>query len=136
MKKQTDFTISVANSRCAFQTCQTNRLIYTFVISMDIKLLFVCFDFLLFYHGNQLRSCLDGQLSLPGFSPQLLVGWLVGWLILNVPVNFFQSCWDGASASWVFPVLWGSKCALLKDTTRFDPSGARTPDLWIRSPRH
>ena len=77
MKKQNDFTISVANSRCAIQTCQTNRLIYTFVISMDIKLLFVRFDFLLSYHGNQLRSCLDGELSLPGFSPQLLVGWLV-----------------------------------------------------------
>ena len=25
---------------------------------------------------------------------------------------------------------------MLKDTTRFDPSGAGTPDLWIRSPRH
>ena len=24
----------------------------------------------------------------------------------------------------------GSKCALLKDTKRFDPSGARTPNLW------
>ena len=31
----------------------------------------------------------------------------------------------------LLPVLLGSKCALLKDTTRFDPSGARTPDLWI-----
>ena len=77
MKKQNDFTLSVANSRCAIQTCQTNRLIYTFVISMDIKLLFVPFDSLLSYHGNQLRSFLDDQLSLPGFSPQLLVGWLV-----------------------------------------------------------
>ena len=25
--------------------------------------------------------------------------------------------------------FWGSKCALLNDTTRFDASGARTPDL-------
>ena len=48
-----------------------------FVISMDIKLLFVRFDFLLSYHGNQLRSFLDGQPSLPGFSSQLLVDWLV-----------------------------------------------------------
>ena len=24
----------------------------------------------------------------------------------------------------------GSKCALLKDTKQFDPSGARTPNLW------
>ena len=29
-----------------------------------------------------------------------------------------QSCWDGATASWVLPVLLGGKYALLKDTTR------------------
>ena len=32
----------------------------------------------------------------------------------------FQSCWDGATAAWVLPVLLGSKCALLKDTTRVE----------------
>ena len=68
MKKQDDFTISAANSRCAIQTCQTNRLICAFVISMAIKLLFVCFDLLLSDHGNQLRSCINGQLSLPYIS--------------------------------------------------------------------
>ena len=35
----------------------------------------------------------------------------------------FQSCLEGDTASLVSPVLLGSKCALLKDTTRFDPSG-------------
>ena len=29
-----------------------------------------------------------------------------------------QSCRDGATASWVLPVLLGSECVLLKDTTR------------------
>ena len=41
---------------------------------------------------------------------------LVG-LRLYVPVNNFQSCRDGATASWVLPVLLGGKCILLKDTT-------------------
>ena len=37
------------------------------------------------------------------------VGWLFD-LILNVPVNICKSCWDGATASWVLPVLfWGVK---------------------------
>ena len=26
--------------------------------------------------------------------------------MLNVSVNNFQSCWDGATASWVLPVLF------------------------------
>ena len=30
----------------------------------------------------------------------------------------FQSCWDGATASWVILVLFGGKYVLLKDTTR------------------
>ena len=34
------------------------------------------------------------------------------------------------------PRMLVGKCALLKDTTRFDPSGARTPDLWILCPWH
>ena len=38
--------------------------------------------------------------------------------LLNVPVNNFQSCPDGATASWVLPVFLGGKCILLKDTTR------------------
>ena len=29
-----------------------------------------------------------------------------------------QLCWDGATASWVIPVLLGGKYVLLKDTTR------------------
>ena len=33
---------------------------------------------------------------------------LVFVLRLNVPVNSFQSCWDGATASWVLPVLSGT----------------------------
>ena len=36
----------------------------------------------------------------------------------NVPVKNFQSCWDGATASWVLPVLLVGKYILLKDKTR------------------
>ena len=61
--------------------------------------------------------------SAPFFPTKLLVGWLVD-LIFNVPVNKL-SCWDGASTSWVLPVLSGSRCALLKDTIRF-------PTQWLR----
>ena len=52
-------------------------------------------------------------------------GGLVGSLILNVLVNNF-SVMLGQSHRFlgIIPVLLGSKCALLKDTTRFDPSGA------------
>ena len=65
-----------------------------------------------------------------------MVGWLVDWFLTSPGYTIFHSFWDRATASWVLPVLFGSKCALLKDTTWFDPSGARTPDLRIRSPRH
>ena len=33
--------------------------------------------------------------------------WFLVLLSLNVPVNNFQSCRDGATASWVLPVLFG-----------------------------
>ena len=33
-------------------------------------------------------------------------------------LTIFQSCRDGATASWVLPVRLGVKCILLKDTTR------------------
>ena len=80
--------------------------------------------------------------------------WLVGCLILNVPVNSFSvmlgrsdrfldvtsTFWGSLFLFWFLfnvPVnnfsvmLRRSKCALLKDTTRFDPSDARTPDLFF-----
>ena len=64
----------------------------------------------------------------------LWVGWL---MILNVPVNnFLGHVGTEPPLPGYYQYFLGSKCALLKDTTRFDPSGARTPDLLIRSPRH
>ena len=52
-------------------------------------------------------------------------------LMLNVPVKNIQSCLDGATASWVLPVVvffccffflgGGGKYVLLKDTTRLQP---------------
>ena len=42
------------------------------------------------------------------------VFWLFA-LILYVPVNNFQLCWDGSS--WVEPVISIVECVLLKDTT-------------------
>ena len=45
----------------------------------------------------------------------------------NRSVN--ETCWDGATASWVLPVLLGRKCALLKDTTRFRSSKYRDVEL-------
>ena len=45
--------------------------------------------------------------------------------MLNVLVNNF-SIMLGRSHRFlgITSTFWGSKCALLKDTTRFDPSGA------------
>ena len=48
-------------------------------------------------------------------------------LILNVPVNIFQSCRDGATTFWVLPVFLGSNC-VLHDGGRY-----RTPKLSLRS---
>ena len=42
------------------------------------------------------------------------------------------------TASWVLLVLWGGGGGLNMSCSRTqhgDPSGARTPDLWIRCPR-
>ena len=61
---------------------------------------------------------------------------IMGVDILGIDIPAPTPCWDGANASWVLPVLFGSKCALLKATTGFDPSEARIPDLSIRSPRN
>ena len=48
----------------------------------------------------------------------------------------FQSCWDGATISWVLPVLLGGKCVLLKDTVprvRIEPPTSRSG---IKHPNH
>ena len=55
-------------------------------------------------------------------------GWLVG-LILNVPVNNFSVMLGRSHHFRGITSTSGSKCTLLKDTTRFDPSGARTKIL-------
>ena len=61
-----------------------------------------------------------------------------GWLVdsYRPGKQFFSHVGMGLPLPGYYQYFLGSKCALLKDTTRFDPSGARTPDLWIRSPRH
>ena len=53
-------------------------------------------------------------------------------LRLNIPVNNFQSCWDGATASCVLPILSGSKVSC----SRTQQGGVRfrNPDLSLRSP--
>ena len=49
-------------------------------------------------------------------------------LMLNIPVNNF-SCWDGATASLVLPVLFGGVNMSCSWTQHGDPSGTRTPPL-------
>ena len=63
---------------------------------------------------------------------------MVGWLIdSKCPgKQFFSHVGTELPLSGYNQYFLGSKCALLKDTTQFDPSAARTPDLWIPSPRH
>ena len=56
---------------------------------------------------------------------------LVGWLIdsLRPGKQFFSHVGTEPPLPGYYQYFLGSKCALLKDTTRFDTSGARTPDL-------
>ena len=54
-------------------------------------------------------------------------------LILNVPVNNFSVMLGRRPYSWVLPVLLGSKCLLLKETTH-RPGWGSNPGLPIRSP--
>ena len=69
---------------------------------------------------------------------QITLEFVVGWLIdyLRPGKQFFSHVGTEPPLPGYYQYFLGSKCALLKDTTRFDPSGTRTPDLWIRSPRH
>ena len=53
-------------------------------------------------------------------------------LRLSIPVNNFQSCWDGATASWVLPVLSGSKVSCSR--TQHGGIRFRNPDLSLRTP--
>ena len=63
---------------------------------------------------------------------------MVGWLIdsKRSGKQFFSHVGTEPILPGYYQYFLGSKCALLKDTTQFDPSAAPTPDLWIRSPRH
>ena len=65
---------------------------------------------------------------------------MVGWLndSQRPGKQFFSHVGTEPPLPGYYQYFLGSKCALLTDTTvtRFDPSGARTPNLWIRSPRH
>ena len=61
--------------------------------------------------------------------------WLVD-LIFNIQVNNFSFMLGRNHHFLGITSTFGGKCALLKDTKRFDPSGARTTDLWIWSPGH
>ena len=56
-------------------------------------------------------------------------------LMLNIPVNNFSVMLGRSHRFLGITSTFGGKYVLLKDTTRIDPSGARTTDLWIRSPR-
>ena len=64
---------------------------------------------------------------------QILLFWF--GLMLNVPVNNF-SVMLGRSHSFldITSTFWGVNMSCSR-TQHGDPSGARTPDLWIRSPR-
>ena len=55
--------------------------------------------------------------------------WLVGWLIdsKRSGKQFFSHVGTELPLPGYYQYFIGSKCALLKDTTRFDPSRARTP---------
>ena len=46
--------------------------------------------------------------------------------------TIFQSCWDGATASWVLPVLSGSKVSCSR--TQHGGGRFRSPDLSLLSP--
>ena len=49
---------------------------------------------------------------------------------LTSRLTIFQSCCDGATYSWVLPVLLGSKCLFLKETTH-RPGRGSNPGLPI-----
>ena len=55
-------------------------------------------------------------------------------LRLYVPVNNFQSCRDGATASWVLPVLFWEVNVSCSRIQHGDPSEDPTPNLSLPSP--
>ena len=65
---------------------------------------------------------------------KLLLFFLLLLLFFHVPENNFSVMLGRSIASWVYQYFFGVNMSCSR-TQHSDPSGNRTPDLWIRSPR-